>query len=107
VVKRGKHPPFVMMTYAIFDSEEYRVLTPIERDILWLMIRQFDGTNNGAIPLGNREAADWCRCNQSTACRAMQRLEKSPLVTLTHKGHITPEAERNIASRWRLNFIKG
>lgn len=104
---KKKTPPdqlFVSMKHPVFDSDQYRALTPIERDILWLLIRRFDGKNNGVIPLGSREAAEFYGCDQSTACRAMQRLEKSSLVTLTHKGHTTPEAGRNIASRWRLNF---
>jgi DNA-binding MarR family transcriptional regulator len=93
------------MKNPIFDSAACRLdLTSTERDILWLIIRRFNGKNNGAIPLGSREAAKHYGWSQSTASRAMQRLEKSPLVTLTHKGHTTPEVGRNIASRWRLNF---
>jgi len=101
----GKHPPFVMLTHGVFDSDAYRDLSSKERDILWLLIRRHDGRNNGAIPLGTREAASWCHCTQPTACRALQRLERSGLISTTDKGRLVPGGT-NRASRWRLNFLK-
>src|SRR5215831_19283876 len=98
--------PFVMMLHATFDSEEYRALTPLDRDVLWLLIRRFNGTNNGEISLGAREAATWYGVGRSTANRALQRIEKAGFITAVHKGHLVPPAERpNVATKWRLNFL--
>jgi hypothetical protein len=105
-VKNGKNAPFVMITREIFDSDKYRALTPVERDILWLLIRRYNGRNNGGISLGAREAAAWYGCGKSTANRALQGLEKARFISPVHKGHLVPVAGReNIATMWRLNFV--
>jgi hypothetical protein len=105
-VNSGKHPPFMMMLHKVFDSEEYRALTSLERDILWLLIRRHNGRNNGGISLGVREAAAWCHCGKTTAHRALRRLEQTRFVTTAHKGHLVPIAARgNVATTWRLNFV--
>ena len=101
---KGKHPPFIMLPHAVFDSDAFRGLSPLARDILLLMIRRHTGKNNGSIPLGTREAADWCHCHQSTACRAMGELKASGLVTLTDLGRLVLSGD-NRATRWRLNFV--
>ena len=106
-MKNGKHPPFVMLTHAIFDSDRYRALTPIERDILWLLIRRQNGRNNGGISLGAREAAAWYGCGKSTANRALQRLEEAQFISPIHKGHLVPVAGReNVATTWKLIFVE-
>jgi hypothetical protein len=100
--------PFVMMPHALFDSDEYRTLSPIERDILWLLIRRHNGHNNGTVPLGDREAGQWCHCSHVTAWRALKALQLSGLVTLTEKGRIVLNGSGiRRASLWRLNFLKG
>ena len=105
-MKNGKHPPFVMMLHKIFDSEEYRALTSIERDVLLLLMRRHNGRNNGGISLGAREAAAWYGCGKSTANRALQGLEKARFISPVHKGHLVPIAAReNVATTWRLNFV--
>lgn len=97
---------FVMLTHEIFDSGRYRALEPIDRDVLWLLIRKHNGRNNGSISLGTREVAAWYGCGKSTANRSLQRLEKAELITAVRKGHLVPEVGRsNVATTWRLNFI--
>ena len=105
-MKNGKNAPFVMITREIFDSDKYRALTPVERDLLWLLIRRYNGRNNGGISLGAREAAAWYSCGKSTANRALQGLEKARFISPVHKGHLVPVAGReNVATMWRLNFV--
>lgn len=102
-----KHAPFVMLSHAVFDSPEYRAQRPIERDLLWLLIRKHNGINNGNVALGVREAAQYCHCSPMTACRAFATLQKAGLITATLKGHLVPEIGRsNVATRWRLNFLR-
>jgi hypothetical protein len=93
-----------MMRHAMFDSPEYAALSPIEREILWLLIRRHNGSNNGAIPLGVREAASWCHCNQSTACRAFAVLKQTGFITVMDNGRLVRSGD-NRATRWRLNFL--
>jgi hypothetical protein len=95
-----------MLAQSVFDSAPYRALTPVERDILWLLIRRHNGRNNGAISLGVRDAASWYGCGKSTACRALQHLQQAQFITAVHKGHLVPVVGRpNIATTWRLNFL--
>ena len=96
---------FILIPYCVFDDPKYVALSPTEKVILCLIIRRHNGKNNGAIPLGVREAAKSCHCHQGTACRAFQALEQAGFITAVHKGHLTGLAGRNIATRWRLNFI--
>jgi len=96
-----------MLRNAIFDSDRYRALAPIERDVLWLLIRRYNGRNNGGISLGAREAAAWYGCGKSTANRALQRLEEARFISPIHKGHLVPIASReNVATTWKLIFVE-
>jgi hypothetical protein len=95
-----------MLTHEIFDSDRYCALEPIDRDVLWLLIRKHNGRNNGSISLGLREVVARYRCSMTTASRAFQRLQKAGFITEVHKGHLVPVAGRtNVATTWRLNFV--
>ena len=104
MTKRG---PFIMLPHGIFDGPGYRALHPTDRDVLMLLLRKHNGRNNGAIPLGIRAAAKHCHCSQSTACRALAKLQEVDFISATRKGHLVPEIGRpNVATRWRLNFLE-
>jgi hypothetical protein len=109
-VKKSKSNsgPFAMMLQSTFDSDKYRlVLTPFERDILWLLIRRHNGKNNGDISLGAREAAEWYGYRKTAANDALRHLEEIGFISAVHKGHLVPIAGRqNIATTWSLNFLK-
>ena len=69
-----------MMLQSTFDSDKYRlVLTPFERDILWLLIRRHNGKNNGDISLGAREAAEWYGYRKTAANDAYGTSKRSDL----------------------------
>jgi hypothetical protein len=102
-VKKEKGEPFVMMFCSVFDSDEYAALSSIARSTLWLLIRRNNGSNNGTIPLGVREAARWSHCGQMTACRALDELVKAGFITVTDKGRMVRSGD-NRATRWKLNF---
>lgn len=97
---------FIMVPHCVFDDPKFIALSPVEKVILFLLIRRHNGKNNGEISLGVREAAKWCHCHQATACRALQTLEQAGFLTAVYKGHLTGIAGQNIATRWRLNFVK-
>jgi hypothetical protein len=100
-----KPPPFIKLPYAVYDSPQFDALKPIYITVLLLLIRKFNGHNNGGISLGKREAARRCHCSEATAWRALDRLQKANLIALTYKGHLVPEIGRpDVASRWRLSF---
>ena len=101
-----KHPSFIMLPYAVYDSAAFTTLLPIDIAVLLVLIRKHNGRNNGDIPLGVREAAKRCKCGQMTALRSLKRLQIAGLIGLVKKGHMVPEMGRpDVASRWRLNFV--
>jgi hypothetical protein len=101
-----KHEPFIMLPYTLYDSPAFAELKPIDIAVLLLLLRKHNGRNNGVIPLGIRETAVRCRCSQMTACRALARLQKTGLISISYKGHLVPEIGRpDVASRWKLNFL--
>lgn len=101
-----KNPPFIMLPHAVYDSPAFAMLSPIDIAVLLLLIRKHTGRNNGDISLGVREVAAKCRCGQTTALRALARLQEVGLIGLARKGHLVPAiGQANIASRWRLSFV--
>lgn len=103
----SKHGPFIMLPHAVYDSPTFAALKPIDIAALLVLIRKYNGHNNGAIPLGVRETARRCHCSQMTACRALARLQEAGLITAAYKGHLVPEIGRpDVATRWKLNFVK-
>jgi hypothetical protein len=102
----SKYKPFIMLPHAIYDSPEFAALKPIDIAVLLVLIRKHNGHNNGAIPLGVREAARRCHCSQMTSCRALARLQKEGLILAVYKGHLVHEIGRpDAATKWRLNFV--
>jgi hypothetical protein len=97
---------FIKLSYAVYDSQEFAALNPIDIAVLLLLIRKHNGYNNGRVALGVREAAAKCRCGKASAQRALARLQQSGLVAITYKGHLVPEVGRpDAATKWRLNFV--
>ena len=106
-MKNAKDEPFIRIPHATYDSPAFRSLRPIEIAVLLLLIRKFNGHNNGALPLGLREAVRRCHCSQTTAHRALARLQETGLIAMTYRGHMVPEIGRPDApSRWRVSFLE-
>jgi hypothetical protein len=102
-----KRAPFMSLPHAVYDGPAFRALRPVEIAVLLLLVRKFNGHNNGAIALGTREAARRCHCGQSTACRALARLQHTGFISATYRGHMVPEPGRPDApTRWRVNFLE-
>jgi predicted transcriptional regulator len=96
-----------MLPHAVYDSPEFESLKPINVAVLLLMMRKYNGYNNGAIQLGVREVARRCHCSLATASRALNRLQHAGLISLTYNGHLVRDFGRpNAPSRWKLNFVQ-
>ncbi len=76
----GKHGPnFIQLFHYVKRSVEYHGLGPFARALLIEMIDRYNGSNNGFIILGVREAAYELHCNKSTISRAMRELDDAGL----------------------------
>jgi hypothetical protein len=95
-----------MLPHAVYDSPTFAALRAIDIAVLLLLIRKYNGQNNGSITLGLREVVNRCHCSQTTAWRALNNLQKANLIGISYKGHLVPEVGRpDVATRWRLNFV--
>ena len=68
-----KHDPFIMLPHALYDSQSFAELKPIDIAVLLLLIRKHTGYNNGGISLGKREAARRCHCRIASTRRGPQQ----------------------------------
>jgi len=98
---------FLRLPHEIYDGSAFKTLNHGDIVVLLLLLRKFNGHNNGAIALGVREAAAKCDCSMTTACRALSRLQQAGLIVATYKGHMVSDFGRpNAPTRWRVTFIE-
>jgi hypothetical protein len=95
-------PRYVGIPWGVIDSQEYAALSPRAVQVLVMLWRQYDGFNNGEIPLGTPRAGRLCHCDQKTAWRAFQEIIDSGIATITDPGRPLPNGS-NRESRWRIN----
>jgi hypothetical protein len=76
----------VGIPWHVIDSQAYNGLSPRAVQVLVMLWRQYDGFNNGEIPLGTPRAGRLCHCGQATAWRAFQEIIDSGIATITDLG---------------------
>ena len=98
---------FIMLDNWIFDCPAYRRLKPGPRCLLFELIRRFNGSNNGSIGLGVREAAKQLGVNKDTVSGYFQALIQSGFIASMRAGgfNIKDPASRR-ATEWRLTWMK-
>ena len=97
---RAKHsgPAFIQLFHYVKRSTAYHGLHAYARALLIELIDRYDGSNNGMIVLGVREAAYELGCHQSTVSRAAQALDDAGLARPTKLG----AWRGRHATEWRL-----
>jgi len=81
-------------------STSYHGLSPIARALLIELIDRYNGSNNGFIALGVREAAYEIGCSQMSISRAARELDDADLVRPTQVGAWRGRQ----ATEWRLTW---
>ena len=71
---------FAMIPFAILDSDAFRSLSADAVYVYLRILRRHNGSNNGYIPFGSREAAIECNMSKMTAQRAFKQLEEVGLI---------------------------
>jgi hypothetical protein len=99
---QGKHwgPPFIQLFHHVKRSTSYHGLSPIARALLIELIDRYNGSNNGFIALGVREAAYEIGCSQMSISRAARELDDADLVRPTQVGAWRGRQ----ATEWRLTW---
>jgi hypothetical protein len=72
--------------------------------VLIEIMRRYDGTNNGRIGLGVREASELCRINKDTAAQSFRRLGERGFIECGQQGSFDYKARH--AAEWRLTWLK-
>tara|TARA_B100001989_G_scaffold249291_1_gene224325 strand:- start:2984 stop:3352 length:369 start_codon:yes stop_codon:yes gene_type:complete len=79
---RTKGHNFVMLRHDMMDSPAWHSLSPNARCVWTEIMRRYNGTNNGKIPLSCREAAKFCKISKATASRAFKELEEKGFIKI-------------------------
>ncbi len=95
---------FAALPHDVLNSPGYLATTPPARAVLVELIRLHNGSNNGALGFGVREAAARCHISKATASRALQELEDCGLVETVSKGSF--RERRRLASTYRLLWLR-
>jgi len=97
---RGKSngPGFIQLFHYVKRSAAYHSLSVYGRAFLTELIDRYNGSNNGSIRLGVREAAFEMNCSHSTACKAMRDVDDAGLARPTLPGAWRGKR----ATEWRL-----
>ena len=77
--KRGD-PRFIMLLFTIIESDAYQACCSKARDVYVGLLLNYNGHNNGYIGYGVRAAAKFANCGNSTAAKALKRLEEVGLI---------------------------
>jgi hypothetical protein len=97
--------PFLKLEKWIFQHPAFRALRPNARALLLELISRHNGRNNGAIGLGEREAAAALQLTDRGAVRrAFSELQERGFIVCTRRGGFNRKAGPNRASEWRLTF---
>jgi hypothetical protein len=96
--------PFIQIPIWIYDSEAYRSLSAQDRALHTALIRRYNGTNNGMIGLGVRDAGEECRLNKDTAGAGLRRLIDKGFIECTTPGGFS--CKMRLASEWRLTHLR-
>ena len=99
---RNRTPPFVMLEHRLIDSPAWVSLGGSAVKLLMLMARRYNGSNNGQMHLGEREAAEVIGLSRNTVASAFAQLEAAGFIVAVERGHFHVKAR--IATRWRLTF---
>lgn len=104
---RSAHgPPFVQLHYYVMDSAAYRALKSGPRALLLEIIRRYNGSNNGTIGLGVRQAAAALNItDKDTANVYFKALEAHGFIKAISRGGFNmkdPSSRR--ASEWAITW---
>lgn len=98
---------FVMLPHYLLSSPAWRALKPTPRALYVVLASRYNGSNNGSLGLGEREAAKELNLSDRRAVRkAFADLEAHGLIKATKRGAFNVKlTEGNWATEWALTVF--
>jgi hypothetical protein len=105
--RRAHGPPFIQLHWWVYDTPAFQCLKPGPRSLLLAVLRRYNGSNNGSIALGVREAAAECSVrDKDTISAYFFELERKGFIIATRRGAFNlKDPPRNRATEWRLTWL--
>ena len=99
---------FIKVDRNLWQSEEWRSLSPHAQVALIDIWARFNGRNNGQIPYGVRDGMTRLHCGSATAQRALNELKDAGLIEVAVKASFDHKngARKGRATQWRLTFLR-
>ena len=94
---------FAMIPFAILDSDAFRSLSADAVYVYIRILRRHNGSNNGYIPFGCREAAIECNMSKMTAQRAFKQLEEVGLIECIVPSSFN--SRKKLAREWAFTHL--
>ena len=102
-MSRRRHtPPFVMIYHSMMEGAAWADLSGNAVKLLLHMVKLYNGSNNGEIAMGERQAAAAIGAARNTAARALDDLEAHGFIVAIERGHFAVKVKH--ATSWRLTF---
>lgn len=100
---KNKGPSFLQIFHYVYDCAAYRDLDPVARALYAALRRRYNGSNNGTIGLGCREAAEELKVTARTISRAFHALEEHGFVRITADSTFD---QKRRSREWLLTEMK-
>lgn len=98
--------PFVKLPHYVLKSDAYRSLKPGPVALLVQIVLRYNGSNNGQIALGRREACEAINISdKDTASKYFRELDEKGFIKATKQGAFNmkdPSARR--ATEWAITW---
>src|SRR5262245_17528281 len=99
--RRDKGERYVKLRFWLLDSPAWQSLPPAARALYIEMVKRYNGSNNGRIGMGVRDAAKLIGVSKDTALLAFRFLEDRGFIICTKRGAFSHKTCMD-ASEWRL-----
>jgi hypothetical protein len=102
--RKGVGRRFIAMDHELIDHPAFMGLSARGKATVLLLLRRFNGSNNGKIPVSFRDIQAFVPCHPRNVEPTIKELEASRLAERTQKGVYRPGGDA-VASLWRLTFL--
>ena len=101
---RNKYDHFIKIDQWVLKTEAWKSLRPVEVAMYLLLLKRYNGRNNGRIALSQRCAAKEAHVAIGTARKALQTLAERGFIKIRYQGSFTQKLMR--ASEFELTDRK-